>query len=166
MILQSAWTSDRIWLNKITVTLGGEKERINSRSSSIPKAVKAVSRFIQNQKLGTVQQCNSNTKPLLHTKRKLPGPFLAGIRELDNLQYLVNSCIVQAEQCGSDFEIFVCSQIFVKRGHLNQSTDMLQIIRLPRVAVKLDASRWGANAGEHFLRSWICQPHSAPADHN
>ena len=66
-------------------------------------------------------------------------------------EYLVNSCIVQAEQCSSDFEIFVCSQIFVKRGHLNQSTDMLQIIPLPRVAVKLDASRCGAqNAGEHF----------------
>ena len=44
------------------------------------------------------------------------------------MQYLVNSCIIQAEQCSSDFEIFVCSQIFVKRWHLNQSTDMLQII--------------------------------------
>ena len=38
-------------------------------------------------------------RPDVGTKRKLPGPFLAGIRELDNLQYLVNSCIVQAEQC-------------------------------------------------------------------
>ena len=41
----------------------------------------------------------------------------------------------EAEQCSSDFEIFVCSQIFVKWGHLNQSTDMPHIGKQDRKSV-------------------------------
>ena len=140
-----------MWLDKITVIPFGGKERINSRSSSMPTGSRPLVGSSRIKSCGLFSKAMAMPRPLLHTKGKLSGPLLPRIGQTDDVQDFINPIIRQSQHRCPHFQIFVCGQVFVQGRRFNQCTDLCQIAALPRMAVKLNTAGSGPqNTCNHF----------------
>ena len=107
--------------------------------------VKAIDRFVQDQKLRVVHDGQCDGQPLFHAERILREQLFIPIRQIDDLQRAFDILgAFQSAQIGKDAQVFCPGQIGVEPRRLNQRPNARQnllLVAAKRLAKQADCTR-------------------------
>src|SRR6185369_12903989 len=77
--------------------------------------VEAVGRFVEDQKLGLVEEGECETEPLSHAERILAHAAIGVLRQSDGVEREIDQIARRAEQPARHFQVFSSGQVRIKR---------------------------------------------------
>ena len=89
--------------------------------------VEPVRGFVEDQKIGIVEQCDGKAQPLLHAQRVSPHTVAIAAFQRNDLEHLVDALVRNAPQHVSDDpEVVAARQVAIEGRRLDKSADPRQ----------------------------------------
>ncbi len=143
-------TSASTWLEINTVPRRSANRRMNVRNS---RGVEPVRRLVEDEQLGVAEQGTGEAEPLAHAKRVPPHHPVGRLRELDELQHLLDADRRDPCRKRGHTQVIAARASGVKIVRLEHRADLLRrLLKVPVAAAK----------DEGVTRGGLGEPHQQP----